>query len=248
MKNFIQKHLVLIIITLLAGLSGVIYALDSTPQYSAISKVAVFRQKFEVPEHSSEEARNRWVWIRDGLSVQSSIVNDSVLNEIKQTIPETKILLSHYDGEMAQRKALLKMINIQFTGADEFNFVLEVVSPIKDVSIQINKILLKRLEYLVVTQQQKIFDQVLKELKGKMGNAIPKSENYLYFQEQMRKMTFDYTLTQVQREQNFQVTMQPFADDKPIWPKKKFIVLIALFIGFIAGIGCEVLMKSEKTA
>jgi hypothetical protein len=244
MKKIISENRILLFCILLFTVVGIVYSLTTSKIYISKSHVALFRLKIETPDNNSEESRNRWIWIRDGLNLKSALVTDEMLESIIDTNSTAKILSVRYKNKQKMMDYLKSLVNIQFTGADENNFLIEVKATNPILAFDLNTKIFDRIKYLAVVADQSNFEMVLAELRKKQTELAAEPETFAFYQEKIRKMVFTHTVEQKQRESSFQVISKPDMNELPIWPNYKLIIVLFAFIGFVIGFCLEYFVKS----
>lgn len=235
MKKIFYKHAILITISFLITVSGIIYSFNAPPMYSSTSHVAIFRPNIENPDVGSEESRNRWIWIRDGLNLKSAIVTDTLLKTVLNT------------NEKLNIDYLKTLINIQFTGADENNYIIEVKAPTPILAYQLNSMLFNRVRYLAIDANQDKFNGILSELQKKQEEYKTDENTYSFYQDKIKKMIFDHTLEQKQRENTFEVIKYPNLNETPQASRANYIIVSSIIIGLVLGLFGEYLYYNYQS-
>lgn len=246
MKRFISQHLATLLCTFSFFVAGIIYCQTVTKIYVSKSNVAFFRHKIENPDAYSEESRNRWIWIRDGLNIKSALITDTMLENVMSYNANVKKITTDLPNETSKKDFLKSLINIQFTGADENNFIVEVKAPGPVLAMDLNMMVFNRIKYLALEADQLNFKLILNELSKKQLTYTYDPDSYEFYKDKIRKMVFTNTLEQKQRESAFSVISAPSFNNVPIWPNYKLIILISTFLGFVTGICLEYLLKNYE--
>ena len=249
MKNFTSQNRITIICVLLLVCIGIIYSATTAKIYTSKSHIALFRIKIENPDLYSEESRNRWVWIRDGLNLKSALVTDSMLEDLIHSNLTAKEKSIHYPNKYLMIEYLRSLINIQFTGADENNFLVEVKATSPSLAYDLNNKIFERIKFLAVDADQSNFNNVLNELLKKQTEFKHDADTYAFYQDKIRKMIFTNTIEQKQRETAYQIITKPILNEQAIWPDHKLIIMTSAFIGLVMGLSLTFLIKhcqSEK--
>jgi hypothetical protein len=220
--------------TSIALIIGFIVIATAPKIYQSQARVAITRLALEHPEKVNEESRNRWVWVRDGLSMQSLIVDDQLVESFRETIKLT-------DGPEG-REEFLRMIRIDFTGADEFNLKFTVKGQSASVARDIAQALVERVQYLAIERFEETYQQVREALVNELHSSIDKGKTS-YFEDRIRELDFFHRLEQTQRSGGVIVVQAPLLDEREIWPNKKAILALSLGIGLVSGIGLGLLRK-----
>lgn len=218
---------------------GIIYSLNSEKFYLSKSHIALFRLKLESPDSYGEESRNRWIWIRDGLNIKSAIITDEMLLNTIKTNSAAQKKSKLYPDQQSMLTYLKTLINIQFTGADENNFLIEVKAPSPTLALDLNNNIHERIKYLATELDKANFDEIINELKKKQFELKKDQEIYNFYQDKIKKMIFAHTVEQKQREISFQTISKPQLELTPIWPNHKIIIATFSLIGIFIGLSLE---------
>lgn len=230
----------------LTTLAGIIFSFVTPKCYIAKSHVALFRQRIEDPDMSTEESKNRWVWIRDGLNLQSALVTDLLLNNFLNTNTEVKKLKDVSPNKKINTEYLKSLIKIDFTGADENNFLIEVKAPSPKMALDLNTLIFERLKFLAVETHQQNFLAVLAKLKKKADEIKTNIDTYNFYQSKINKLNFNHTVNQAQREIGFEVISKPTTNLIAIWPKTNLIILCFAIFGIFFGFFLEFILFHYK--
>ena len=246
-KKIILKHKPLFTCLILFPIIFLIYGKFSKPVFESSGAVTIFRSKVENPHFINEELRNRWIWIRDGLSVKANILNHNFLKSLVENNEVLKTRLKDFiDGNKTKGdiedlnilflENLKKGINIDYTGGDENSYLFKVKDSDKALPKFIINELIKRVKYLFVDQVSETYATSLDNLE-KNG---PKGEDVESIK---RLLKVSMVLEESQKNLKFQITLPPYAPIDPIWPSHKILLLIGLLLGAIVGIFLEYLIK-----
>lgn len=223
--NLLKSYKFAILGLMIGGVLSLIIASGMTPIYQSLSEVLILRSKIETPYKVHEETRNRWIWLRDGLSLQQNILDEKLAEEVflktKKEIGADSPLLS-----------LREKVSITYTGADEFLFKIQVRDPQKEAALQINKLVLARLEELYLKEPVQVFKNSL----ASFMSAYPKSLRNASFQAKVAELNALHAWEQAQREASFQVLLSPTVLDSAIWPKKSALLVVGLMLGLLIGL------------
>ena len=246
MNQLIKKHTLLLVTTVLFLLIALVYVVITPKIYVASSRVAIFRMKIENPENGSDESRNRWIWIRDGLNINSALVSDEQLKKFIETSDVAKQATQNASSENGKLKFLRKLVNVQFTGADENNYVIETKSSDPKLALDLNAHIFNNLKFLAVQKDNDDFkaleDKVTQEAAAYPANSQEKS----FYQNKLMKMKFEHVISQSQKEKVFQVISEPSIGEKAVWPKPLAIIVVALLAGLVIGFVLEYLVFAFK--
>jgi hypothetical protein len=246
MKKLLSQKLLLFSCIFIFLIASLIYIKFSAKIYSSKSHIAMFRLKIDIPDGNSEESRNRWIWIRDGLNLRSALLTDEMLDQIIKSNKTAAEISKNYLSNTLAKNYIRSLANIQFTGADENNFLIEVKAIDPILAYELNKLIFNRIKYLATDADKNNFNEVLQDIKEKQNEFKLDPDTYHYYQDKIRKMVFSQTIEQKQREKSFQIISPPEINDSPIWPNHLAIILTMLFLGFVFGLGLEYLYFFKK--
>ena len=136
-------------ILILFVLSSLAYIALAEKIYQISSRVAIFRIKFEDPDHGSDDSRNRWIWIRDGLNINSAVVSDVELKKFYDSSDLAKSATKKISDESAKLRFLRSLVNVTYTGADESNYIIDVKSTDPRLSLELNRHFFNYLKYSI---------------------------------------------------------------------------------------------------
>lgn len=241
MKSFVKFKTIVIslIITLLIG--G-IYILVSPKTYRAKSQALILRTKLDEENFGTEESKNRWIWIRDGLNLKTMLTSDL---ELINFINENKQDFLNPDMN-ANLKNIKSMIEVNYTGADDNNYIIEVKSNNKQLTEKLNLFLFKRIKYLSIEKPQQEIEVIVNELKKESNQYPEKSNSFQLIQSKISKLNALKSIELIQNENRFQTIIPPTLESQPIWPNKKLIMFMALILGIILAITFELLNQKNN--
>lgn len=216
-------------------LMAMIYISVTPKIYLVSSRVAIFRIKFEDPDRGSDDSRNRWIWVRDGLNINSAVVNDVEIkkfydsNEIGKTFTQ-KIL-----DESEKIRFIRSLITVTYTGGDESNYIIDVKSADPRLSFELNKYFFNYLKYLALQKDQDDFNTIISKLEATAKTLDIKSADYTMYKNKVAKMKFEQMITQTQKERAYQIVSAPAYSKNKIWPKNRSIIALSLLLGVFVG-------------
>lgn len=223
--NFIKNFKFTLLGLFLGGISSLIIASKITPVFQSQSEVLILRSKGETPYKVHEETRNRWIWLRDGLSLQQNILDEKLAEEV---FLKTRKNISNGTALLELREKVL----ITYTGADEFLFKIQVRDPQKKIALEMNQLVFKRLEELFLRAPVEVFEKSL----ASFTEAYPTTLRDASFQAKVAELSALHAWEQAQREASFQVLLSPSILDEAVWPKKPAILVMGLILGFLLGL------------
>ena len=236
MKSII-KFKTLALSTIICLIIGGAYIVISPKTYRAKSQALILRTKLDEENFNTEESKNRWIWIRDGLNLKTMLTSDleliNFINANKQDFlnPDLNINL----------KNIKSMIEVTYTGADDNNYIIEVKSNNKLLTEKLNTFLFKRIKYLSIDKPQQEIEVIISELKKQADQYPANSNSHLLIQSKISKLNALKSIELIQNENRFQTIIPPTLETQPIWPNKKIVIFIAILMGVIFGISFELL-------
>ncbi|MGZ3773951.1 MAG: hypothetical protein ACXVCY_13625 [Pseudobdellovibrionaceae bacterium] len=233
-----------ILFTTLAGL----YIVLTPKVFVATSRVAIFRMKIENPEEASDESRNRWIWVRDGLTINSALVSDEQINNFIETNLAAKEKIQNFKDNYSKINYFKNLVTVQYTGGDESNYIIEVKSSDKQLAYDLNSHIFNNLKFLAVQKDHDDFQAVIDKINLEANSYDDKSVAKTFYQNKLMKMKFEHTISQTQKERLFQVVSNPQINETPVWPKPGPIVIAALLMGLIVGSAFEYLKYLLKSS
>lgn len=234
-------------IVLSCAVIAVGYLIFTPKVYLAKSQVAIFRMKVENPDNGSDETRNRWIWIRDGLNINSALLDDEGLAQLLANNEVVKKATSDFQEHQSKIRFLKDLVQIKYTGADENNYLIETRSPNKDLALALNQHVFDKLKYLALQKDAEDFKAVVDKLNNDLNSLPSGSEDAGYYRNKLLKMKFEHAIFQTQKERAFQVISVPSVSEYAVWPKPIAILLVALFLGLVIGALAEFLVGYVKS-
>lgn len=208
---------------------------QTRPVYQSVSEILILRSKQETPYKVLEESRNRWIWLRDGLSLQQNILDE---NFAKKVFADPKLK----ESELGHLLKLREKVKIEYTGADEFLFRIKVADSSKELALTLNQHAFERIEQLFLEEPVQVFEKSLEAFKA----AYQASQRDEEYQRKLTELTALHAWEQVQRESAFQIILRPMLLEQPIWPKKGAMLVIGFVFGLLIGLILDYFCMSCK--
>ncbi|WP_413580672.1 hypothetical protein [Bdellovibrio sp. HCB288] len=246
MTQILKAHKVLLLTTLILIVVALGYILVTPKTFVANSRVAIFRMKIENPDNGSDESRNRWIWIRDGLNINSAAVSDE---QIKKFLGESTVAqkaTAHLNTDSAKIGYLKGLVKVQFTGADENNYVIDVKSSNPELALALNQNIFENLKFLAVQKDNVDFQALVDKISQEAAAFPANSSERSFYQNKLIKLKFEHVISQSQKERVFQVISEPAVSDRAVWPKPAAILIAALLAGLVLGFLLEYLIFAFK--
>lgn len=229
--------------------SAMIYIAVAPKVYLTSSRVAIFRIKFEDPDHGSDDSRNRWIWVRDGLNINSAVVNDAEIKKFYESNEIGKFFTQKITDESEKIRFIRSLITVAYTGGDESNYIIDVKSSDHRLSFELNKYFFNYLKYLALQKDQDDFSTIISKIEETAKTLDIKSADYTMYKNKVAKMKFEQMIIQTQKERAYQIISAPAYSKNKIWPKNRSILalslLIGIFVGFIAEYAYALLRKQN---
>ena len=233
--EFIKKHTVFGLTVLVFLLASILYISTTSKVFQITSRVAIFRIKFEDPDHGSDDSRNRWIWVRDGLNINSALINDTEIKKLIDTNEIVKLYTEKIVDNFEKIKFVRSLISVTYTGGDESNYIIDTKSSDPRLSFEVNKYFFDYLKYLALQKDQEDFNSIVLNLENSAKLFEKTSADFLVYKTKITKMRFEQTLYQTQKERAFQIISAPVYTKNKIWPRAQPILLLGLLVGLILG-------------
>ena len=255
----IKKYWPIPFFVMLGILCGVLYGFEASPVYEISGSIGIMRPTLPPVSNFMPETQNRWVWIRDGLSMKDMLLQDSLLSDLIQTSNVLKQrlevfssiypkmdredILSNYINE------LKKAIKIQYTGGDANIFIFTVTDRDPELAKGIVTLLMAHLknlyeETMFARNDISLNELYLKtnELKNEIaykhaesGNALLEGKLRAAY-EAGAKLYVENILQNVQSKTLFKVIDKPYIPTHPIWPRWDLLIFFAGLCGLLLGV------------
>jgi hypothetical protein len=140
-------------------------------------------------------------------------------------------------------------VKVQFTGADENNYVIEVKSSNPELALELNKHVFENLKFLAIQKDNDDFQALADKISQEAAAYPASSSERSFYQGKLVKMKFEHVISQSQKERVFQVISEPSVGDRAVWPKPLAILVVSILAGLVLGFLLEYLMfafKSQK--
>lgn len=222
---------------ILLGLLIALGYIKVTPHvFESLSEVLILRANMETPFKVQEESRNRWIWLRDGLALQKNVMDEKLLQAVLEEIEQEP-------GEKLNLKGLRKKASIEFTGADEFLFKINVRDTSKENALKINQLIFHRLKDLYLVRPVEVFNSSLTAF----SEHYPKQGRDNTVASNINQLKALHGWEQAQREASFQVILSPQVSPEIIWPKKTAVAILGVLLGLFIGVSVDLFLSRSKT-
>lgn len=259
-KVFIIQWRILLLCMFLATVGGIVYGKLSTPIYEVTASAVMIRSTMPPVVSVTPEPRNRWVWIRDGMSLKEMIQRDDIFLEIireSKELSDRYIKFSSKFKEMENNDLLINYVQklkssveIQYTGGDSNIFIFKARDKNASVAKYIVEYLIKSLRTSYSDLMLNRRKDYLKELNHSAGNIIKdeiekrSSHGFgVWNQYKMNALSEAYgrlyvenLLQNVQGRSNIKIIKIPHIPTSPIWPRMTLILLFSILGGSLIGL------------
>jgi len=259
MRNKIPWLKAILIFTIGFVFIGVTYCFFARPLYEVSGTVTIIRPSLPPIAADTPEPRNRWVWIRDGLSFKEILLQDNIFSDF---IDESETLQKRYK-KFALKYSMLKSddlkvnfihhvkkeINLMYTGGDSNTFIFTVRDS--------NPIFAKELVNMLISNLQKMFEDMLyarneeylqvlerkmKSLELQNNNAGSDglsatlvSHQLASLEDAYGKLSVENILQNVQSKKLVKIISHPNIPLFAVWPRWDLVLLFSTTLGVFSG-------------
>ncbi len=262
--EILKKHLLAVSTVILFVVSASVYDFLAPEQYEVTSRVTVHRSQIEAPNLSTEESKNRWIWVRDGNAIKDSLLSQDLLSSI---LAKSELLSRRYEEFKAENDAIIreslkrglvdadikiqflsefrKAIDVDYLGGDAFTYVITVRDKSPVLAKEVNSVLVEKLRSLVVEETKVSYEQSLAALELELrNNTAPKIRAHLA--ETYRGLLTSKVLFNASSDRRVEVVQAPSIPFSPIWPKIDRLLILALVAGLALGLLLEYVLAWPK--
>jgi uncharacterized protein involved in exopolysaccharide biosynthesis len=262
--GILKKHLPVVITILTFVLGALIYDVFAPEQYEVMGRVVVHRSQIEAPNLSTEESKNRWIWVRDGYAIKDSLLSQDLLSSILERSALLRDRFKEYLGENdsqireSMKRGLgdgdLKIqflaefrraIDVDYLGGDAFTYVITVKDKSPVLAKEVVGVLVDRLRALVVEETKASYDRSLAALQAEIrSNTTPEIRAHLA--ETYRGVLSSRVLFMADSSRRVEVVQAPSIPLTPIWPKIDRLLILAAVAGLAIGLLLEYVLAWTK--
>lgn len=244
---------------LIGFLLSIVYCTLARPVYEVSGSIGIMRPSLPPVSNFMPETQNRWVWIRDGLSMKSMLLQDTLLHDVLNTSRQLKSRYEMFSKKFPNMEqedlvanyinVMKKAIKIQYTGGDANVFIFTVVDT--------NPVLAKEIVSLLMSQLKSLYEEVMfkrndvsleelqikaisikhelgKERNDDMNSFLQRRINAAY--EADAKLYVENILQTIQSKTLVKTINNPYIPTHPIWPRWDLIIFFSTFTGLLVGI------------
>ena len=238
--NKIRWIFVICILVSLAGALAVIA--KSEAKYESTSIIMLKRAQMERAGHSTEDTRNRWVWVRDGLELKNELVSEGVLKKVLEIVatksPEVQVAtdVTH----------LRKQVEVHYSGGDDNLFTIRVQQSNAAVAQAMAGAYLEVFPGLAIERRMLALESSLLSLEKDLSSKELSADQISRKVEIIETIKSDITLAKAERDQRI-VVIQSASSAARIWPQPLFIIVaFGCFGVFFAAVIAVFLKKTKK--
>lgn len=210
-----------------------LYDYLTIPVYEATGSIMVKRAQPERSGTSTEESRNRWVWVRDGLELRNHLQSETVLNAVVKTILDKPDSTSVLNGQNLSEK-----LQIHYAGGDENVFTFKI----KDRDrIQAQTVITQLMEVfpsLAIDTKTAALRKSLKEIDSLIKLTDKKDQVYVRKIAIAKEIRTDLLFAEAERSSRVVVIRHPVVEK--VWPRKDFIFAVAAFFSMF--VSCVIIV------
>lgn len=248
---------VLVLLTTLLGLGGMILIGSFIPEeFTSDAKIVIRRHR--LPE-TSEETKNRWVWVRDGLSISEEILADEFLREVvvKNAVLNKRYGLSNNTTTNIDQAIsdIRQQYKISYTGGDANAFEIQTRDTDKSVAKSLAILAIERIEYLYVQEVGQLYEKALQTVSRQLEATIQQRHKAQTAQHTLLDIQIDalqkahdplLALVLVHRVETpslVRVVRSPVEAKHRAWPRLDLLALFGGLAGFCFGLATEFLRR-----
>lgn len=259
-----RRHRTTIATVVLFALGALIYDHFAPEQYEVLGRVTVHRTQVEAPNASTEESKNRWIWVRDGYAIKDSLLSQDLLSSI---LAKSNLLQQRYQEFLKDNGSLIqdaakrglgdadlqiqfladfrKSIDVDYLGGDAFTFVITVRDKSAILAKEVVAVLIDRLKSLVIQDTQAAYDKSLLALQEELRrNTTPEIRASLA--DTYRGLLSSKVLFVAGAARRVEVVQAPSIPLTPIWPKIDRLLILAMVAGLALGLLLEYALGWNK--
>lgn len=244
-----------VLLTAVGAVAGLAYALAAKPVFESVASVVLYRDRVENPNSVSEDAKNRWVWVRDGLTLTEGLLSDDFFESVVKKSPPLQARFDAFRNSLVQRHGLpaseeamlqfahglRKSLRIDYTGGDSNTFVFKARDASPAVARELAQAMVDRLRELWVTERHDMAAAALAAIAKDVPPGEAGLESRSYLRNTYNGLLVSARLADVLAARNFQVVRRPSLPLDPLWPRRSLIVALGALVGLLAGLflGCR---------
>lgn len=195
-------------------ISSLLYFYQAEPIYRSTSEILINRDRIDGYNQNYPEIRNRWVWLRDGLAVKNKLLS----------IDKSDLFLH-------------KKIDISFTGADDYRYIISVQDSTISKAEATNKLLIKKLHHLINVEPIQNLDRLIHSLSNKIETLRKKDKLDEDFSNGIKKSIQNMAIKKIilnsNKKDRIKILQNPESETLKIWPKLSHLLALAILISIL---------------
>jgi hypothetical protein len=249
----------------LGALVALIYLGVVTPLYEVQGAATIIRSRIESPHMADESTRNRWIWVRDGMTTRNELASDDFFAAHIEGEP---LLKARYDayvqsvGANAAPEADLKLafarrfsdaVKVEYTGGDSSSYIVTVRDVDRQLAKNLVDALLVRLRELTVAADTALYADAIKALERQLaavatGADDVKKDRRHYLSDMLSRLTVTAAIDREESDTRFKIVRRPFLPTRPAWPNRWFVFALGVAGGLFVGALIEYARATAKHA
>jgi uncharacterized protein involved in exopolysaccharide biosynthesis len=215
---------------ILAAVAGTVLVTTATAKFESTAQVLLKRAQLERAGGASEESKNRWVWVRDGMELKHHLVSEGVLAGVVQQIA--------VKGLRADPAMLRKSLTVHYSGGDDNLFTIRVRDTDAARSIAVVDALLSAFPAIATGERQTALTASIRALES-AGSAGESESAKARRAEIIETLKSDLAFANAENANRIVIIERP-TSAKKIWPRPLFIYtaagVIALFLACLIAV------------
>jgi uncharacterized protein involved in exopolysaccharide biosynthesis len=223
------------------GAAGAFIAV-SEERYESTGIIMLKRAQMERSGHSTEDSRNRWVWVRDGLELKNELLSEEVLKRVA-ALAEKKSLPIQSPIDIAK---LRKQVEVHYSGGDDNLFTIRLRHLVPATAKEIVEAYLEVFPTLAIERRLTALESSLESMEKSLLDKHLSPDQHSRKVEIIETIKSDVTFAKAERDQRI-VIIQSASAPVIVWPKPIFIfVAFGCFGVFFAALITAYLKKMKK--
>lgn len=202
--------------------------LSATPKYEASAQILLKRPQLERAGGASEESKNRWVWVRDGMELRHHLVSEDVLAAVAQEISAA--------GHVATADELRSLVSVHYSGGDDNLFTIKITDTSSERAITAAAAFLRLFPNLAIGERQQSLAESIKALESTTSGSESERERRA---EILATLRSDLVFAEAENQRRIVVIERP-GGTKKVWPRPFFIfatsAVAALFLACLVAV------------
>jgi len=227
---------------LLSAIGGAFAVITtSEAKYESVSIIMLKRAQMERAGHSTEDSRNRWVWVRDGLELKNELISEDVLKNILEIVAEK----STSNLKLPETSHLRKTVEIHYSGGDDNLFTIRVQHTDPEFTRSVANAYLEVFPNLAIERRMTALENSLQTMEKELLSKDLNQDQLSRKIEIIETIKSDITLAKAERDQRI-VVIQNATPSVRIWPRPLFILVAFGCFGVFIGASIATYMKKTR--